>query len=175
MLMKNWIKNLKVRNKILLIISINVFFTALMTIISHQSLNNVDEIKADIVQVGTASSRQLVADMMHDALRSDVYNAFLTKSNDIQGKTEVKKDFAEHVGIFKSSLNELYHLKISQSILNQVNKTKSPLFAYIKSSKILIDKALYIKFELHSAEGQKEMHAYKQVFDNLAVEMEWRG
>jgi methyl-accepting chemotaxis protein len=143
-----------------------------MTIISHQSLNKVDEIKADIVQVGTAASRQLTADMMHDALRADVYNAFLTVSKDNKGKTEVKKDFAEHVGVFKTSLNELNHLKIAQSIIDQVNKTRGPLEAYIKSSKVFINRALYTKFELHSAAGQKEMHEYKQVFDNLAVEME---
>ena len=107
--MKQWIKNLKVRKKILLIISINVFFTALMTIISHQSLNKVDEIKANIVQVGKAASRQLTADMMHDALRADVYNAFLTLKTNNQGQQSVIKDFNEHVGIFKSSLNGLLY------------------------------------------------------------------
>ena len=105
--MKTWIKNLRVRKKILLIIIINIFFTALMSFISHQSLNKVDEIKADIVQVGKAASRQLTADMMHDALRADVYNGFLTKDHDIEGIKTVKNDFADHVGIFKSSLNEL--------------------------------------------------------------------
>jgi HAMP domain-containing protein len=170
--MKTWIKNLRVRKKILLIIIINIFFTALMSIISHQSLNKVDEIKADIVQVGKAASRQLTADMMHDALRADVYNGFLTKAHDIEGKKAVKRDLAEHVGIFKSSLHELKHLNIDHKIVGQVNKIRIPLDAYIISSKNFIDKALYTNYDLYSTQGQKEMHTYKQVFDNLAVEME---
>ena len=170
--MKTWIKNLRVRKKILLIIVINIFFTALMSIISHQSLNKVDEIKADIVQVGKAASRQLTADMMHDALRADVYNGFLTKDHDVEGKKAVKRDFAEHVGIFKSSLNELKHLNIDHKIVHQVNKIRIPLDAYIVSSKQFIDKALYTSYDLYSLQGQEEMQRYKQVFDNLAVEME---
>ncbi|MBP6458734.1 MAG: GAF domain-containing protein [Crocinitomicaceae bacterium] len=170
--MKTWIKNLRVRKKILLIIIINIFFTALMSFISHQSLNKVDEIKADIVQVGKAASRQLTADMMHDALRADVYNGFLTKDHDIEGIKTVKNDFADHVGIFKSSLNELKHLKIDNKIVEQVHKIRYPLNAYIRSSKQFIDNALYSNYDLYSNQGQQDMHAYKQVFDKLAVEME---
>ncbi len=170
--MKTWIKNLRVRKKILLIISINVFFTALMTLISHQSLNKVDEIKADIVQVGQAASKQMNADMMHDALRADVYNAFLTEKTDGKGKENVKKDFAEHVGIFKTSLNELKNLKVNKTIINQANELRKPLNAYINSSDDLINKGLYTKFELHSNYGQQAIHKYKATFDKLAVQME---
>jgi PAS domain S-box-containing protein len=170
--MKNWIKNLRVRKKILLIISINVFFTALMTIISHQSLNKVDEIKADIVQVGKAASRQLTADMMHDALRADVYNAFLTLHSDKEASKSVLKDFNEHVGIFKTSLNELKNFQVADKIKQQVNLINGPLNDYIISSGQLITKGLYSNFELHSAQGEKEMHAYKNTFDRLAIQME---
>ncbi len=170
--MKTWIKNLRVRKKILLIISINVFFTALMTLISHQSLNKVDEIKADIVQVGQAASKQMNADMMHDALRADVYNAFLTEKTDVKGKENVKKDFAEHVGIFKTSLNELKNLKVDKNIINQVNTLSKPLNSYINSSDELINKGLYTKFELHTIQGQQAIHKYKATFDKLAIQME---
>ncbi len=170
--MKSWIKNLRVRKKILLIISINVFFTALMTIISHQSLNKVDEIKADIVQVGKAASRQLTADMMHDALRADVYNAFLTLRTDNEGSKLVVKDFNEHVGIFKTALNELKNFQVSDKIKQQVNLINGPLNDYIISSGQLITKGLYSNFELHTVQGKKEMHAYKNTFDRLALQME---
>jgi PAS domain S-box-containing protein len=170
--MKSWIKNLRVRKKILLIISINVFFTALMTIISHQSLNKVDEIKADIVQVGKAASRQLTADMMHDALRADVYNAFLTLRTDKAASKSVLKDFNEHVGIFKTSLNELKNFQVADKIKQQVNLINGPLNDYIISSGHLITKGLYSNFGLHTVQGEKEMHAYKNTFDRLAVQME---
>jgi methyl-accepting chemotaxis protein len=170
--MKTWIKNLKVRKKILLIISINIFFTALMTFISHLSLNRVDEIKFDIVQVGKAGNRQLTADMMHDALRADVYNAFLTKNKSINDKKAVKSDFAEHVGIFKTSLNELSSFKVDAKIKQQVRNIRTPLNAYINSSKELINKGLYTNFDLNSIQGDQEIHQYKAVFDRLAVEME---
>ncbi len=167
-----WIKDLRVRKKILLIISINVFFTALMTIISHQSLNKVDEIKLDIVQVGKAASRQLTADMMHDALRADVYNAFLTSNTDASGKKDVIGDFNEHVGIFKTSLNELKHYNVDPSIIIQVNKINGPLNNYIKASADFINKALYTNYNLYSPLGKKEMRDYKITFDRLAKEME---
>lgn len=170
--MQNLIKNLRVRKKILLIISINIFFTALISSIAHFSLNKVDKIKYDIVQVGKAASRQLTADMMHDALRADVYNAFLTEKNDVAGHKEVKKDFAEHVHIFKTSLNELNHFQIASNIKQQVNSVHGPLQNYIKASRYFIDKGLYSNYTLHSQIGQKEIKTYKSTFDALAVEME---
>ena len=170
--MKTWIKNLRVRKKILLIISINVFLTALMTLISHQSLNKVDEIKADIVQVGQAASMQMTADMMHDALRADVYRAFLTEKTDGKGIENVKKDFAEHVGIFKTSLKELKNLKVDRKIINQVNVLRQPLNAYINTSDDLINKGLYTRFELHSPYGNQAINKYKTTFDKLAYRME---
>lgn len=170
--MRKLIKNLRVRKKILLIISINIFFTALMSIIAHQSLDKVDDIKYDIVQVGKAASRQLTADMMHDALRADVYNAFLTDDGDVDGNKEVKRDFAEHVHIFKTSLNELIHFKVDTKIKKQVDAVQAPLKNYIKASRYFIDKGLYTKYDLHSPTGHKEIREYKNTFDQLAVQME---
>ena len=170
--MKTWIANLRVRKKILLIISINVFFTALMTIISHQSLNKVDEIKLDIVDVSKAASYQLTADMMHNALRADVYNSFLTSNSDVTAKKEVIGDFNEHVRIYKNSLNELKYLKVNKAIIKRVNRINIPLKAFIHASANFINVGLYSNSNAYKAEGLKEMKAYKQTFDQLALEME---
>ncbi len=170
--MRNWIKNLRVRKKILLIISINVFFTALMTIISHQSLNKVDEMKQDIVLLGNATSFQLTADRMHDALRADVYNAFLTKKNDSNVTKEVLSDYYKHIAIFKTSLNRLTHLKIDRNIKKQVFNLNGQLISFIHVSSNIFQEGLYSDFSLASVQGKIQMRLYKKTFDQLARKME---
>jgi PAS domain S-box-containing protein len=171
-MMKNWIKNLKVRNKILLIISINIFFTALMTFISNFSLSKVDAIKEQIVTVGQASNRQLKADMMHDALRADVLKAFLNKNKSVNEKEKINREFHDHVLNFKKNIKELNALPIDQKIKNQATIVKKPLLAYITKSKELFTKGLYSRYDANSIQMNQAFQDFNASFKRLEGEME---
>jgi transcriptional regulator with GAF, ATPase, and Fis domain len=170
--MKTYLKNLSISAKIMLIIGINIVFLIVLGAISYFALSKVDVIKNQIVENSSAAMFQMNADMMHDALRGDVYNALLVDSVDHEGKIQVKADLNEHISIFKSSLESLANANVSVNIKKQLDKVRTPLDEYITFSTSIINAVLEGKLDPQSIEGKQKMENYKLVFDKLAVEME---
>ena len=159
-------KNLKVINKILLIIGLSASLLIVLSSISYYSISNADEIKNQIVENASAASNQMTADMMHDALRADVYNALLTDSGDVENRKIVEADMVEHVNIFKTSLEALANAKISHQIKQQVEKVRSPLDAYILTSNEILNSALNRTVDYKSAAGKAIMFNGSVAFGN---------
>ena len=170
--MKTFLKNLSIRKKIFLIIIINAVFVILIGFISYFGLSKTDLLKNQIVSNGSAAMYQMNADMMHDALRADVYNALLLDENDEKGKQVVMADLNEHIAIFNASLGSLESAHISNDIKLQVRKVKEPLHAYIVFSKEIVNNAVSRRVDFKSTEGKQKLETYKEVFNNLAVQME---
>ena len=161
--MKTWIKNLRVRKKILLIISINVFFTALISIISHFSLSRVDELKEDLVNISEASYLHLTTNMMTTNMNTDLYNVFIsTKSVD---------DYHKHLKTCKLSLNKLIQLRIDSKIQNQAKKINVKIANYSEAALPLISP----NFSLFSSEGLMKMERFKTISADLLKSIDLLG
>jgi len=172
MKIKNYIRDLSVRGKILLIIGINIFFLLVVGVITFIGLEKLDVIKNQITINGDAATTQGTADMMHDALRADVYKALLTDSGDVDGYKEVQADLDEHVKIFNENISKLSALDVDSSIKSQAVQVKAPLEAYINTSSDIVKSVVENTVDYKSESGKKVLEDYKKVFDNLAVEME---
>jgi methyl-accepting chemotaxis protein len=170
--MKTYLKNLSVNGKILLIILLNIVFILVLGGIAYFSLSKVDGIKNQIVENGSAGMFQMNADMMHDALRADIYNALLVDSLDQEGKSQVKADLNEHISIFKSSLESLANASVSSTIKQKLERVRKPLDEYIVFSTAIVNDVFDGKLNPASIQGKQKLETYKVVFDKLAVEME---
>jgi methyl-accepting chemotaxis protein len=85
----------------------------------------------------------LTADMMHDALRADVYAALLVASGRSDIKIEeVKADLAEHSALFRSSVAENRALAPSGEVSNALKSVEGSLEAYERAAANLVGSAV---------------------------------
>jgi len=79
------------------------------------------------------------ADMMHDSLRGDVYEAVLAGlSGDAEHIKEVRKEFTEHATNFKSRIEANSKLALDDEMQARLKALQGPLEAYIRSAEELI-------------------------------------
>jgi len=121
-----------------------------------------------IVEHSKGAVNHQTADMMHDAIRSDVYAALVASlSGDVSQKAEILKDFDDHATTFKDALASNKKLGLEHDLVNALNKADSPLNKYIASARKIVDLAF-----IDSKQALQQIPAFKEDFDRLAVEME---
>ena len=131
-------------------------------------VSRVDTAMDEIVVNSSGAANHLTADMMHDALRSDVYAALVAaQSGDLSQKSSIIDDLNEHVGIFEDSLAANEGLALSAEVKRALQKARQPLNAFIASSRSMVDLAF-----TDTNQALINLSEYKSVFDRLAVEME---
>lgn len=119
-----------------------------------------------------ASSRVLRthmgADMMHDALRADVYAALLAHDPDMGfSLEEVEKDFAEHRAEFEKQISENENADVSEETRLLFSKVRIPLKEYIRGAGEII------KLASTDREAAKDkMARFGELFKELEDAME---
>jgi methyl-accepting chemotaxis protein len=170
--MKNLINKLSVRGKILLIIGINLFFLLIIGVISYNGLNTLNNIKEEITTNSSALQYQQSADMMHDALRGDCFNAMLTEKTDWEGKNVVRADIKDHSQNFRDQLKELNKLKLPSNVMSAIQKVGAPLENYIVTSNQMVVAALDKNYNRNSPFFVKLSGEFETAFTELEGKME---
>jgi len=108
------------------------------------------------------------ADMMHDALRADVYAALLSSDPDMGfSLEEVEKDFAEHRADFEKQISGNENADVSEGTRLLFSKVRIPLKEYIRGA------ADIIKLAGTDREAAKEkMVRFGELFKELEEAME---
>ncbi len=121
-----------------------------------------------IANSGAALRAQMAADMMHDALRSDVLAALLAGvKQDPAARQAIEADLAEHSDTFKTSLSQLDALPLDPNARAAASKVRPALDAYIASAAQVVRLAFS---DLAAAEAQ--MPAFQAAFKTLEDDME---
>jgi GAF domain-containing protein/HAMP domain-containing protein len=164
------IQNLKIKSKIGLIIGVNLFFILLLGIAGKIGLGKIDWAKEEIITNSDGIYHQLTADMMHDALRADVYKSLLLDSGDMAGRQEVRHDLDQHREAFEQALSQLEKLPLEAGIKDAARAVKAPLDKYIASSANIAELALSGDSTSKVIARQK-LAEHKIAFDELASKM----
>ncbi len=107
--------------------------------LSVHSKRNVDVALEANTLLTTALRNHGEADMMHDSLRGDVYEAVLSGiRGDAEHIKEVQKEFAAHAANFKKSLAANGNLALDADMSARLKALQGPLEAYIRASEELI-------------------------------------
>jgi len=131
---------------------------------SHRLVQNSQE----IAQSGSALGAQMAADMMHDALRSDVLAALLAGTKqDAAPRQEIETDLADHSKTFKDALAQLQAMPLDPGTRQAVDKVRPALDAYVASAAKVVQLAFT---DLAAAEAQ--MPAFQAAFKALEDDME---
>jgi methyl-accepting chemotaxis protein len=106
-----------------------------LSVVSWTTNNRMTSNVSDVALVGSALRYQMHADMMHDALRADVFNIKLRLiSADENGLQEAGADITEHSDSFNVDIAELEKVTTNKKVLKEVAEIKPRLLAYISSA-----------------------------------------
>jgi methyl-accepting chemotaxis protein len=114
-----------------------------------------------------ATRNQGSADLMHDALRGDVYRALHAARVDRTLRPDIEEDLNDHLAQLRRDIDESKKLALSDEIRSALANVETPLTAYAKSASSLVEMA----FE-STKEAEQGLPDFVQKFDALEEAME---
>ena len=135
--------NLSVNQKVgSLVLLASATMLAFAGVVFYEFEQNVKN-ERDLETISTALTNHLEADMMHDALRSDVLSATLAgiKKDESAGK-DVLKELDNHIGIFRTAIEKSEKLDLDDSTKAALASVEQPLNEYTKLASELAKKAI---------------------------------
>jgi methyl-accepting chemotaxis protein len=130
------------------------------------AVNSADSIEA-VNGVTTQVRHQMLADMMHDALRADVLMAFkIGPDGPVAEQDTVRADTAEHVEVFKTSVAELSRLDLSPQVTEELATIAPKLEIYLAAAQEIVETA----FKDRSA-AETGFQKFVAAFEDLEVEL----
>jgi len=159
--------NLSVNQKVgSLVLLASATMLAFAGVVFYEFEQNVKN-ERDLETISTALTNHLEADMMHDALRSDVLSATLAgiKKDESAGK-DVLKELDNHIGIFRTAIEKSENLDLDDSTKAALASVEQPLNEYTKLASELAKKAIQ-----DPAAGESGMADFGKRFQDLERSM----
>ncbi len=124
-----------------LALTAGLVITALVVSVRHE-FSLIIASNTEVVTISSALQNHQEADMMHDALRSDVLAAQLAAINkDSAASDDVAADLAEHEKIFRASLAASKALPLNDTVRAELTAVEKPLNDYLAASRHLVETA----------------------------------
>ena len=163
--------NLSIRTRLLAITVVAVAVLLFIAALGYVGLQRSNAGLETSITATTAVLNQKQADMMHDALRSDVLFAILTGPNGTaEDRQTVTSDLADHVAEFENAISQLQALPLPPPIRESVDEVVPLLDAYVASAQEIVRLAL-----TSSAAGRAKLADFMIAFSDLEARMETLG
>jgi methyl-accepting chemotaxis protein len=164
-------QNKGIRGKLLNMTLRTVVSYVIIGVLYTINLNSENTAREEIVQNGLALYNFQVADMMHDAIRADLYKTMLTNHNDKSTFKDISNEYEDHAKLFRSSLMKIPELGVEQKIKTLVSESETPLNDYINYTNELIT-WISTADSIDKAELDTKVAKFNDVFDRLAEKNE---
>ncbi|MBX7144662.1 MAG: hypothetical protein K1X79_09450 [Oligoflexia bacterium] len=121
-----------ISKRLTLMLVINLTVTLVVAGVGYWGIDGLSLIEADIVVNARASHHQQNVDMMHDALRADVYASLLNvaKQEGAPSMDDVLSDLAEHTKTMRDELASLRELSLGADLTRMLNEVEPKVEAY---------------------------------------------
>ena len=163
--------NLSIRTRLLAITVVAVAVLLFIAALGYVGLKRSNAGLETSITATLAVLNQKHADMMHDALRSDVLFAILTGPNGpAEDRQTVTSDLADHVADFENAISQLQDLPLPRPIQESVDEVVPLLDAYVASAQEIVGLAL-----TSSAAGRAKLPDFMIAFSDLEASMETLG
>ncbi|MFO0514101.1 MAG: methyl-accepting chemotaxis protein [Rhodobacterales bacterium] len=163
--------NLSIRTGLLAISVVAVAILLLIAVLAYVGLKRSNAGLENAITATTAVLNQKQADMMHDALRSDVLFAIVTGPNGpAEDRQTVMSDLADHVASFETAIAQLQALPLPPPIRDQVEDVVPLLEAYVASAQEIVGLAL-----TSATAGRARLPDFMIAFSDLEASMETLG
>ncbi len=118
------------------------------------------------ISLGDTVRKQMDADMMHDAIRSDVLAALLAAREGDAGRIKaVGSDLDEHIARLKANIEEIGHADLGTAARRQTDAVRPTLERYAAAARAIVQAA-------GETDPGARMPAFEQDFEALEKEME---
>jgi methyl-accepting chemotaxis protein len=159
--------NLTIQRKLITFSLLALLFTSIAGGTGYWATILQDDATEEILLNSSAIKSQLRADMMHDALRSDVLAALIAGSKkDQKDQAEIKKDAQDHKDRFVESIQSMEAAKLNNNIKKEVEKVRPYMDSYLKSVETIMGLAFT---DLKTAKAR--FPEFNTSFKNLEIEM----
>lgn len=133
--------------------------------ISFSSVEKLDPKNSEVLLYGKALQNHQTADMMHDALRADVFRGLLiakTKDPQFGTENELLADFGDHVTTFRDALAENQSLALNAEAKHALEGVGPALRDYIAQAEEIIKHS-----SLDVDEALTRMERFNEAFSTL--------
>lgn len=155
---------LTVRQKLRFIGALGVLGIVAITALAVISQNRLSSAIDRQVVTARALKNQVEMDMMHDALRGDVYGALLAQSD--EERNAARADVAEHAELMRSLLAENEALDLPDDVIEATRAVADDVDTYTTSAIELVDVAL-----ASPVDGRAGLPAFIERFEALEASL----
>jgi len=135
---------LTIKKKLMGLGFISVLMVAIVAVSGYWGENALRDASDEVLKTSLGMRNHMAADMMHDALKSDVLASILAgeRTGNEAERKEVVDSLHEHSASFRTGLAANEVLGLDVDILLALQKAKPALEAYIKSAETILPLAL---------------------------------
>jgi len=154
-----------------MLMAMTAFFILAMLALAGGSMLNIQRLDTALLKVNDAAQairRQMDADMMHDAIRSDVLAALLAGSQGQADKIrDIQSDLAAHSERLKLNIGSNAKADLGEAVRQQTASMEPSLNRYLDAAREVVTAAA-----AGSQADMARMAEFEKDFDALEVEME---
>ena len=158
---------MSIKLRLVLLIATSLLTALIVSLVSYVGNLRMATAVSDNTVSMSALRNHMEADMMHDALRADVYSAMLVGLGKSTGTAaEVRDSLAEHAGHFREVLDDNLKLPINPTLRTALEQIKPSLDTYIKSGERIVAVALD-----NPDAAQQQLGTFNSAFTQLEEQM----
>jgi methyl-accepting chemotaxis protein len=156
-----------IKLRLRLLIATSLLTALIVSLVSYVGNTRMSGAVNDNAVSMTALRNHMEADMMHDALRADVYSALLVGLGKSTGTAaEVRDSINEHATHFREVLDENLKLPVNPTIKAAQEHIKPSLDTYIEAAERIVGLALD-----NPDSAQRELGTFNAAFSQLEEQM----
>ncbi len=156
-----------IKLRLVLLIVTSLLTALIVSLVSYVGNQRMASAVSDNAVSMSALRNHMEADMMHDALRADVYSAMLVGlGKSTNTASEVRDSINEHAGHFREVLEENLKLPINPTLRTALEHIKPGLDTYINAGERIVGLALD-----NPDAAQQELGTFNTAFGQLEEQM----
>jgi methyl-accepting chemotaxis protein len=156
-----------IKLRLVLLIVTSLLTALLVSLVSYVGNQRMARAVSDNAVSMSALRNHMEADMMHDALRADVYSAMLVGlGKSTSTAVEARDSIDEHAGHFREVLEENLKLPINPTLRTALEQIKPSLDTYINAGEQIVGLALD-----NPQAAQEQLGTFNGAFSQLETQM----
>lgn len=158
---------MSIKLRLVLLIVTSLLTALLVSLVSYVGNQRMATAVSDNAVSMSALRNHMEADMMHDALRADVYSAMLVGlGKSTSTAVEARNSIDEHAGHFREVLEENLKLPINLTLRTALEQIKPSLDTYINAGEQIVGLALD-----DPQAAQEQLGTFNSAFSQLETQM----
>lgn len=156
---------MRLSQRLFLMEAVSLTATMIVAYVGYQGIAELADTQDKIVLFETAQRNHMQGDMMHDALRGDVFSSLLAphmEGQEFASKEDIQKDLTEHVAEFQRVLRENEALELPLEVRERIRSVTPLLTAYTAAAQEVVEFAF-----TDVAQAKATLPAFMQSFESL--------